>query len=105
MQTLIPKELLATLPNLYDTENTKDPICHIKLFTPDSNWTWYINEVSKEDFTCFGYVVGHSSELGYFNLTELESIRGPLGLKIERDTSFTPTPLSKVRKLHLWVMK
>jgi len=47
MQTLIPQELLDKLPNLYDTENTKDPICHIKLFTPDSNWTFYILEFSK----------------------------------------------------------
>ena len=37
--TLIPQEQLQNIPNLYDTENDKDPICHIKLFTPDSNWT------------------------------------------------------------------
>ncbi len=101
MQTLIPTEQLKHLPSLYDTENTKSPICHIKLFTPDSNWTWYITEVSKEDNnTCFGLVIGHDVELGYFNLDELSEVRGPLGLKIELDSSFTPTPLSEVRKLH-----
>ena len=101
MQQLILQELLNELPNLYDTENTKDPICHIKLFTPDSNWTWYITEISKEDNnTCFGLVSGHSLELGYLNLEELNSIRGPLGLKIELDKYFFPTPLSEVRKLH-----
>ena len=97
---LIPQKLLEKTPNLYETENTKDPICHIKLFTPDANWTWYITEISKSDFTCFGLVSGHSLELGYFNLDELESIRGPLGLPIERDLHFTPTPLSEVKKLH-----
>ncbi len=71
MQTLIPLKLLNKLPNLYDTENIKDPICHIKLFTPDSNWTWYITEISKKNNdTCFGLVSGHSLELGYFNLDE-----------------------------------
>ena len=30
-------------------------------------------------------VHGHYQELGYFILSELESARGPLGLKIERD--------------------
>lgn len=101
MQTLIPPKLLNTLPNLYDTENTKDPICHIKLFTPDSNWTWYLTEVSKENNdTCFGLVSGHDIELGYFTLSELSEVRGPLGLKIELDSSFTPTPLSQVKKLH-----
>ena len=100
MQTLISQEQLQSLPNLYETENTK-PICHIKLFTPDSNWTWYITEISKEDNdTCFGLVSGHELEIGYFTLSELNSVRGPLGLKIERDESFTPMPLSEVKKLH-----
>lgn len=101
MQTLIPQELLNKLPNLYDTENDKDPICHIKLFTPDSNFTWYITEISQENKdTCFGLVSGHDLELGYFTLSELNSVRGALGLKIELDSSFLPTPLSAVKKLH-----
>lgn len=49
MSKLIPTSMLEAIPNLYDSENEKDPICHIKLFTPDSNWTWHIIEISKED--------------------------------------------------------
>lgn len=99
MSKLIPNTLLEVIPNLYSTEDVKDPICHIKLFTPDSNWTWYIIETSKEDKNlCFGYVIGHESELGYFNLDELENLTGPLGLPIERDTSFTPTLLSVLKR-------
>ena len=57
MSKLIPHSMLEAIPNLYDTEDVKDPICHIKNFTPDSSWTWYIIEFSKEDKnTCFGYV-------------------------------------------------
>ena len=101
MQTLIPTELLSTLPNLYDTESQKDPVCHIKLFTPDSSFTFYILEFSKEDGdTLFTYTIGMESELGYQSLKELISVRGPLGLKIELDSSFTSTPLSEVKKLH-----
>ena len=48
MQQLIPTKFLNKLPNLYDTESIKDPLCHIKLFTPDSNWTWYITEISTQ---------------------------------------------------------
>ncbi len=44
MSKLIPQTLLNNIPDLYDTEGEKDPLCHIKLFTPDSNWTWYIME-------------------------------------------------------------
>jgi len=99
MCTLIPKELLATLPNLYDTEETTDPLCQVKLFTPDANWTWYIIELSKEDsVTCYGYVKGLESELGYFSLKEIEGVRGSLNLPVERDLNFEPTLLSEIRK-------
>ncbi|MDD2357797.1 MAG: DUF2958 domain-containing protein [Thiovulaceae bacterium] len=99
MSKLIPQSLLNSLPDLYETEDIKDPICHIKLFTPDANWTWYIIELSKADATtCFGYVQGLESELGYFSLEELESIRGSLGVAVERDLSFKPTSLSKIKE-------
>ena len=97
---LIPQDLFQTLSNIYDTENTKDQICHIKLFTPDSNWTFYILEFPQEDNdTLFAYTIGHESKLGYQSLQELESVRGSLNLPIERDIHFTPTLLSEVRKL------
>lgn len=97
---LIPKESLKAIPLLYATEKQTDPICHIKLFTPDSNWTWYIIEISQSDNdTCYGYVQGLESELGYFSLKELESIRGQFNLAIELDITFKPIPLSQVKKL------
>jgi len=37
------------------------------------------------DFQFFGLVDGMEKELGYFNLSELESIRGKFGLPVERD--------------------
>jgi len=101
MSKLIPNDLITTIPDLYSTEDTQDPICHIKLFTPDANWTWYVTELSIDDGdTCFGYVVGLESELGYFSLSEIEAVRGNLGLPVERDLAFTPTKLSEVKKKH-----
>ena len=35
-------------------------------------------------------------EWGYFVLSELESVRGPLGLAIEPDLHFTSGPFTKV---------
>jgi hypothetical protein len=67
-----------------------------KFFTPDSQWTWYVLEFDGEDIF-FGYIVGFEAELGYFSLSELESVRGPWGLPIERDLYFKPAPLSEVR--------
>ena len=36
------------------------------------------------------------TELGYFTLDELKSIKGPMGLPIERDRYFSPTALNKI---------
>ncbi len=99
MSKLIPDTLLSDIPDLYQTEGELDPTLYIKFFTPDSCFTWYVIELSKDDMnTCFGYVQGLESELGYFQLSELEAIHGPLGLAIERDLSFTSTPFSTIKK-------
>ena len=95
---LLTVELLARLPALYSQEHNRDPIVHGKFFTPDSNWTWLVTEGSAEDndFLFFGYVIGLEEEWGYFVLSELESVGGPLGMTIERDRYFQPGPFSKV---------
>lgn len=98
MSKLLTDKQLQTIPNLYETENQKDPICHIKLFLPNSNWTWYIIEIDKSDYnTCYGLVDGFEQELGYFSLSELESISDSYGLKAELDSSFKATRLSKIK--------
>ena len=97
MSALIPKEILDTLPDFYASEDTTDPLCQVKLFTPDANWTWYIIELSNEDgSTCYGYVKGFENELGYFSLEEIENVRGALKLPVERDLFFEPTKLSEI---------
>lgn len=99
MSKLLTKQQLSEIPDLYSQEDEKDPLCHIRLVTPDSNWSWYIIELSQEDkTTCFGYVKGLENELGYFSLAELEDVKGPLGLAVESDISFTPTLLSEVKR-------
>ncbi len=95
---LIPED--HTIPVLYSMEDEEDPLCQIKLFTPDANWTWYVIEIDDANDLCFGYVVGLENELGYFTISELEGVRGALGLPVERDLSFTPTLLSEVQRLH-----
>ena len=93
---LLPPEVRETIPALYSQEHEVDPIVRVKFFTPWSNWTWYVLECGDKDgdVLFFGHVKGHEGELGYFLLSELESIEGPHGLKIERDLYFEPAPLS-----------
>lgn len=95
---LLPEEVRARLPALYAQEGIADQIAHVRFFTPDSNWTWYATEGSPEgdDFIFFGYVIGFEKEWGYFALSELAAARGPMGLPIERDLYFEPTPFSKI---------
>jgi hypothetical protein len=38
---LLPAEVRERLPKLYAQEKNRDPVAHVKYFTPDSNWTWY----------------------------------------------------------------
>jgi Protein of unknown function (DUF2958) len=96
---LLTQELRQQLPPLYSQEAVADPLVICKFFTPDAQWTWYALEFDGED-VFFGWVVGFEQELGYFRLSELESVRGPLGLQIERDVYFPPTRLSEVKRLH-----
>jgi hypothetical protein len=65
----------------------------LKLFTPDGSATWLISEIDADGDTMFGLCdMGFGSpELGYISLTEIKSVRGGLGLPVERDISFTPT--------------
>lgn len=94
---LLTQEDRRRLPPLYSQENVKDPLAQVKFFTPDSNWTWFALEFDQKD-TFFGLVQGHEEELGYFTLSEMSRARGPMGLAIERDMHFRPTPLSRLRK-------
>ena len=45
----------------------------------------------------FGYVKGDFDEYGTFSLSELESVRGAMGLTIERDIHFRSKPLSECK--------
>lgn len=95
---LLTDELIKIFPPLYATENIKDPLIQCKFFTPDSSWSWYVLEFDKTNEIFFGYVCGLERELGYFCLEELESVKGQLGLGVERDISFKPTKLSVIKK-------
>lgn len=94
---LLTKANRNALPELYAQEDKgDDAIVHVKFFTPDANWTWYVTEFDGDD-TFFGLVDGQDKELGYFSLSELLAVRGPWGLPIERDRGFTPTRVGHFR--------
>jgi hypothetical protein len=69
-----------------------DPRPVVKFFTPDAGATWLITEADPADpDRLFGLCdpgLGEP-ELGYVSLAEIRSVRGKLGLPVERDLYFT----------------
>ncbi len=90
---LLTKEIIKKLPKLYATEDIdlleKVVIC--KFFNPCGVGTWYAIEGQEVDgdFIFFGLVDLHEKEFGYFSLNELQAIKLPFGLSIERDIHFS----------------
>ena len=94
---LLPEEIRKQLPALHGNEELGLlALARVKFFMPGSRWTWYASEYDGEDIF-FGLVIGFVPEFGYFSLKELESVRGALGLPIERDLHFEPKSLKELR--------
>ena len=98
---LLTKELREKLPKLYANEDKEiEALALVKFFTHGSFWTWYASEFDGEDIF-FGLAVGVYPELGYFSLSELQKVRGKLGLPVERDLWFEPTTLAVLMEKHM----
>jgi hypothetical protein len=93
---LLTKQLINQFPKRYETDGLpKDQIPIIaKFFTPWSNCTWYATEFCPIDQLFFGFChlgFDDCAELGYFSLHDLQSLKGPFGLRVERDQHFNAT--------------
>ena len=98
---LLTKELLKQFEKQGDTsEKSIDEITVIaKFFNPMGAGTWYLYEYNPEDRIFMGFAnLGDPvmAELGSVSLDELESLKLPFGMGIERDRYFQPMPLRKV---------
>ena len=97
---LLTEEIKKALPALYSREKHDGEearfVC--KFFDPCGSWTWYVmegDEREDRDWLFYGLVDGHEKEWGYFMLSELQSVKGPLGLGIERDIFFEDEKAAK----------
>ena len=94
---LLTKEIISKLEKRGGVEDYKDndPII-AKFFNPIGSGTWYVMEGEKQsngDWFFYGFVDWMEKEWGSFSLNELESVKLPLGLGIERDINFSGTYL------------
>ena len=98
---LMTKEIEKNLPPLYSTDDVplKEKKAVAKFFDPTGRYTAFVFEGEKQgdDFLFFAYVISplgpDCDEMGYVSLKELESVKGRLGLGIERDIDWTPDTL------------
>ncbi|NMR34959.1 DUF2958 domain-containing protein [Chryseobacterium aquaticum] len=86
---LITKELEKRFAEVGDQSQSSNPLIIAKFFNPCGSETWYISEWDKDADRCFGYIEGMwEDEWGYVSIRELEELRLPFGLSIERDRFF-----------------
>jgi hypothetical protein len=97
---LMPDAIAKKVPALYATEQLPlaQKVVQVKLFVPWSNWTWFICEYDPTERLAWGLVSGFEEEWGYFSLDEIEALRGPGGLTVERDLNFEPANAAVVAK-------
>jgi len=99
---LLPKDIEETIPPLDSQGSVLEPLAIVKLFDPRSRFSFFVLEAQREpkgDLRLFGYCrspLGQDFDaFGYTSLRELQSVRG-LGLGLERDVHFPPTPITMI---------
>tara|TARA_A200000159_G_scaffold109295_1_gene102128 strand:+ start:284 stop:589 length:306 start_codon:yes stop_codon:yes gene_type:complete len=68
-----------------NAEKTTEHKVVVKLFNPVGIGTWYLTELNPYTNVAFGLADLHEKEIGYVDIDELENLKLPMGLKIERD--------------------
>jgi len=98
---LFTQAILKALPTLDESAqlSTSEQKVICKLFNPSGVGTWYITSYNPDEKLAFGFVNLNDpemAELGYISIEELEALKLPFGMKIERDRHFDPMPLQTV---------
>lgn len=98
---LITPELIERFKEVGDQSEIDNPIVIAKFFDPVGSASWYATYYNPETNICSGYVTGLAfDEWGAFSIDELESVKRPLGLSIERDLHFEETRFDDLNKKH-----
>lgn len=96
------KELEKKMPTYEEIEDVKydDLKVLVHYFNPAGRGNWFGVSYDPETRIMFGYVSifgDWNDEAGDFSLQELEELKLPLGLSIERNLHWTPKSLKEVR--------
>ena len=92
---LLPKEIRETIPK-YTPDLEEPATAVVKWFTPDANASWFVAAVDGDRAWGVADLGLGFPEYGSFSVREIQTLTGPLGLPVERDKSFEPTPLADI---------
>jgi len=100
---LIPKDIQATLPSFAAVDSAPDLVAVVKLFRPFSRYAFFVVGGQREangDLCLLGFFrspIGPAyDQFDFVLLSDLERAQEPLGLGIERELDFQPSPISKL---------
>jgi len=89
--TAAQREKMLENGRIYKNDPSFDPVPVVKLFTPWTDCTWLLTDLDTDDDDIAAGLCDlgfHEPELGCVRLSEIKSIRGPAGLRVERDLHF-----------------
>ena len=96
---LLTKEITKKATEQFDKgSDLDDQMIIAKFFNPMGSWTWYLMNLADDGDYAWGIVDGHEVEMGSFSMNELQSVKLPFGLGIERDMYFEPIPANELWK-------
>lgn len=84
------EDKLAKFP-LYSQDGLPEKEVVVKFFNPMGAGRWFVTEGEKQDdgdWLFFGLVELQEKEWGYFTLSQLQSVKLPFGMGIERDRNY-----------------
>ena len=96
---LMTKTLEAKIPEMGQFENDENPTIIAHYFNPIGQGDWYVIEGEKDEtnnWMFYGLVDLHFREYGYFSLKELENIKLPYGMGIERELYWNPITIKEL---------
>ncbi len=93
---LLTESIKRAAENQYEKQGDMKQDVVAKFFNPCGSGTWYLMNKDPNDGYCWGIVNMHAVEVGSFDINELQNLKLPFGLGIERDLSFKPQPANEI---------
>ena len=96
---LLTKEITKKAQKQYDRgSDINNQMVVAKFFDPMGSWKWYLMNLAEDGDYAWGIVKGFEVEMGSFSMNELQNVKLPFGLGIERDMYFEPIKASELWK-------